>query len=224
MGRYDSNTKFDFLNAMVDCTGLIKGALTTDEKAILITVWSYLNEVTRECYLKRKNLIRLSGFTSDSQRFRNAYQSIQDKNWLIVKKQYDNNNIYTLQIPNDILEILNSHDCRKEDYIEDRTNLDASKVDSIKKMQNGKKASVDSKHKGIVDNRQYGTVEQRHELLSTDDNLKENIKEKEKENIKRKLLTKTIENKNEEEYILSQKEKLGDIFNTDEEESENEIY
>ena len=224
MGRYDSNTKFDFLNAMVDCTGLIKGALTTDEKAILITVWSYLNEVTRECYLKRKNLIRLSGFTSDSQRFRNAYQSIQDKNWLIVKKQYDNNNIYTLQIPNDILEILNSHDCRKEDYIEDRTNLDASKVDSIKKMQNGKKASVDSKHKGIVDNRQYGTVVQRHELLSTDDNLKENIKEKEKENIKRKLLTKTIENKNEEEYILSQKEKWGDIFNTDEEESENEIY
>ena len=224
MGRYDSNTKFDFLNAIVDCTGLIKGALTTDEKAILITVWSYLNEVTRECYLKRKNLIRLSGFTSDSQRFRNAYQSIQDKNWLIVKKQYDNNNIYTLQIPNDILEILNSHDCRKEDYIEDRTNLDASKVDSIKKMQNGKKASVDSKHKGTVDNRQEGTVEQRHELLSTDDNLKENIKEKEKENIKRKLLTKTIENKNEEEYILSQKEKWGDIFNTDEEESENEIY
>ena len=224
MGRYDSNTKFDFLNAMVDCTGLIKGALTTDEKAILITVWSYLNEVTRECYLKRKNLIRLSGFTSDSQRFRNAYQSIQDKNWLIVKKQYDNNNIYTLQIPNDILEILNSHDCRKEDYIEDRTNLDVSKVDSIKKMQNGKKASVDSKHKGTVDNRQEGTVEQRHELLSTDDNLKENIKEKEKENIKRKLLTKTIENKNEEEYILFQKEKWGDIFNTDEEESENEIY
>ena len=224
MGRYDSNTKFDFLNAMVDCTGLIKGALTTDEKAILTTVWSYLNEVTRECYLKRKNLIRLSGFTSDSQRFRNAYQSIQDKNWLIVKKQYDNNNIYTLQIPNDILEILNSHDCRKEDYIEDRTNLEASKVDSIKKMQNGKKASVDSKHKGAVDNRQEGTVEQRQELLSTDDNLKENIKEKEKENIKRKLLTKTIENKNEEEYILSQKEKWGDIFNTDEEESENEIY
>lgn len=224
MGRYDSNTKFDFLNAMVDCTGLIKGALTTDKKAILITVWSYLNEVTRECYLKRKNLIRLSGFTSDSQRFRNAYQSIQDKNWLIVKKQYDNNNIYTLQIPNDILEILNSHDCRKEDYIEDRTNLDASKVDSIKKMQNGKKASVDSKHKGTVDNRQEGTVEQRQELLSTNDNLKENIKEKEKENIKRKLLTKTIENKNEEEYILSQKEKWGDIFNTDEGESENEIY
>ena len=224
MGRYGSNTKFDFLNAIVDCTGLIKGALTTDEKAILITVWSYLNEVTRECYLKRKNLIRLSGFTSDSQGFRNAYQSIQDKNWLIVKKQYDNNNIYTLQIPNDILEILNSHDCRKEDYIEDRTNLDASKVDSIKKMQNGKKASVDSKHKGTVDNRQEGTVEQRHELLSTYDNLKENIKEKEKENIKRKLLTKTIENKNEEEYILSQKEKWGDIFNTDEEESENEIY
>lgn len=224
MGRYDSNTKFDFLNAMVDCTGLIKGALTTDEKAILITVWSYLNEVTRECYLKRKNIIRLSGFTSDSQRFRNAYQSVQDKNWLIVKKQYDNNNIYTLQIPNDILEILNSHDCRKEDYIEDRTNLDASKIDSIKKMQNGKKASVDSKQEGTVGYRQEGTVEQRQELLSTDDNLKENIKEKEKENIKRKLLTKTIENKNEEEYILSQKEKWGDIFNIDEEENKNEIY
>lgn len=211
--RYKNNSKFGFINAVVDCTGLIKGALTTDEKSILLTIWSYLDNETNKSWLTRQQIIDLSGFTCDSSKFRKAYQSVQDKGWLIVERQFNNSNIYTLQVPQDILNVLESHDCIHEPIVQD------VRKPTNKKCTFKKYPSVQDVQEGTVQVVQEASVQDVQSKRKVKENIKENIliekKEKECKDVTNVPSSNTLkENASIEATIQNNKS----IFNCDEEE------
>ena len=106
--RYKSQTDFfSIFNAITDVNGIQEKTLTQNQMAILMVILSNVNKESGEAFPTQENIRKRAGISSDTTYYK-AFKPLVEKGWIIQRKRFNASTCYSIKIPDDIWNLLNT--------------------------------------------------------------------------------------------------------------------
>lgn len=233
--RYKSQTDFfSIFNAITDINGVQEKTLTQNQITILMVILSNVNQKSGEAFPSQENIRKRAGIASDTTYYK-AFKPLVEKGWIIQRKRFNASACYSVQIPDDIWNLLITVSTESVDTVSTES-VDTVSTESVELTTNINNKYITTniinteKEKNEKDHNSFTNVQELGGLTTNDDSIESTI-----QNNKSIFNCEDEEpifnyNTNEYENITDENEQslslteLMDIHGTDEDSIQNNPY